>query len=72
MLLLRDILYDDAGKVKPTRLSALLNAGLGYVADAKQVRGRFEQVLGVCVCVCVWKGGVKEVGVCRVCRVWVR
>ena len=33
MLLLRDILYDGSGNVKPTRLSALLNAALGYVAD---------------------------------------
>jgi len=37
--LLRDILYDGDGKVKPTRLSALLNAGLGYVADAKATSG---------------------------------
>ena len=33
MLLLRDILYDSSGNVKTTRLSALLNAALGYVAD---------------------------------------
>lgn len=26
-------MYDSHGKVKPTRLSALLNAALGYVAD---------------------------------------
>ena len=33
MSLLRDILYDSSGNVKPTRLSALLNAALGYVSD---------------------------------------
>ena len=32
-LLLRDLMYDSNGNVKPTRLSALLNAALGYVAD---------------------------------------
>ena len=32
-LLLRDLMYDSNGKVKPTRLSALLNAALGHVAD---------------------------------------
>jgi aarF domain-containing kinase len=32
-LLLRDIVYDSEGNVKPTRLGALLNAALGYVAD---------------------------------------
>ena len=26
-------MYDSSGNVKPTRLSALLNAALGYVAD---------------------------------------
>lgn len=31
--LLRDILYDSEGNVKPTRMSALLNAALGYVSD---------------------------------------
>lgn len=31
--LLRDILYDADGNVKPTRMSALLNAALGYVSD---------------------------------------
>mmetsp|Transcript_6338 Transcript_6338/g.15184 ORF Transcript_6338/g.15184 Transcript_6338/m.15184 type:complete len:662 (+) Transcript_6338:167-2152(+) len=39
MALLQDILFDNDGKVKPTRLGALLNAGLGYVADAKQSAG---------------------------------
>ena len=32
-MLLRDLMYDSNGKVKPTRLSALLNAALGYVAE---------------------------------------
>lgn len=32
-LLLRDILYDADGNVKPSRVSALLNAALGYVAE---------------------------------------
>ena len=31
--LLRDILYDGEGNVKPTRMSALLNAALGYVSE---------------------------------------
>ncbi|KAK9828554.1 hypothetical protein WJX72_000728 [[Myrmecia] bisecta] len=31
--LLRDIVYDPYGNIKPTRLSALLNAALGYVAE---------------------------------------
>ena len=32
--LLRDIVFDSStGAVKPTRLSALLNAALGYVAE---------------------------------------
>ncbi|DBB04853.1 TPA: hypothetical protein ACH3X3_010141 [Trebouxia sp. C0006] len=35
-LLLRDLMYDSNGNVKPTRLSALLNAALGYVADQTQ------------------------------------
>ncbi|KAF5837147.1 hypothetical protein DUNSADRAFT_4767 [Dunaliella salina] len=39
MALLQDILFDSEGKVKPTRLGALLNAGLGYVADANQSEG---------------------------------
>ncbi len=29
-------MYDSNGNVKPTRLSALLNAALGYVADQTQ------------------------------------
>lgn len=32
-LLLRDMLIDADGSVKPTRMSAVLNAALGYVAD---------------------------------------
>jgi aarF domain-containing kinase len=36
-LLLRDMVYDGEGNVKPTRLGALLNAALGYVSD--QVEG---------------------------------
>lgn len=35
-LLLRDLMYDSNGNVKATRLSALLNAALGYVADQTQ------------------------------------
>jgi hypothetical protein len=32
-LLLRDMVYDEEGNVRPARLSALLNAALGYVSD---------------------------------------
>ena len=32
-LLLRDMLFDADGTVKPARMSALLNAALGYVAE---------------------------------------
>lgn len=32
---LRDILYADDGSLKATRLSTLLNAALGYVADSQ-------------------------------------
>lgn len=33
--ILREILYDGEGKLKTTRLSTLLNAALGFVADAQ-------------------------------------
>jgi hypothetical protein len=33
--ILRDILFDSDGQIKPTRLSTLLNAALGFVADAQ-------------------------------------
>ncbi|CAK0781480.1 hypothetical protein CVIRNUC_005384 [Coccomyxa viridis] len=32
-MLLRDIVFDANGKVKPTRMSAILNAALGHVAE---------------------------------------
>ena len=32
---LRDILFDSSGAIKATRLSTLLNAALGYVADVQ-------------------------------------
>ncbi|KAK9915022.1 hypothetical protein WJX75_003712 [Coccomyxa subellipsoidea] len=32
-MLLRDMLFDASGSVKPARMSAVLNAALGYVAD---------------------------------------
>ena len=31
-LLLRDMLFDEAGTVRPARMSAVLNAALGHVA----------------------------------------
>ena len=31
--LLRDIVFDSHGNVKPARMSAVLNAALGYVAE---------------------------------------
>lgn len=31
--LLRDMLFDSQGLVKPSRVPALINAALGYVAD---------------------------------------
>lgn len=34
--LLRSIIYDSSGNVKPTRMNALLNAALGYVSDKKE------------------------------------
>ena len=42
--LLRDILYDPDGNVKPTRMSALLNAALGYVSDKKDGFVDFDAV----------------------------
>lgn len=38
-------------QVKPTRLSALLNAGLGYVADAKASAGFIDFDAGGCLLV---------------------
>ena len=32
-MLLRDIVFDGNGKVKPARMSAILNAALGHVAE---------------------------------------
>ena len=32
-MLLRDIVFDANGNVKPARISAVLNAALGYVAE---------------------------------------
>ncbi len=32
-MLLRDMLFDASGSVKPARMSAVLNAALGYVAE---------------------------------------
>lgn len=32
-MLLRDIVFDANGNVKPARMSAVLNAALGYVAE---------------------------------------
>jgi hypothetical protein len=43
-LLLRDIVYDSEGNVKPTRLGALLNAALGYVADQTEGFVDFDAV----------------------------
>lgn len=34
--LLRSIVYDSAGNIKPTRMNALLNAALGFVSDKKE------------------------------------
>ena len=37
-------MYDSNGNVKPTRLSALLNAALGYVADQTEGFMDFDAV----------------------------
>ncbi|GAX80969.1 hypothetical protein CEUSTIGMA_g8404.t1 [Chlamydomonas eustigma] len=42
--LLRDILYDNEGKVKPTRMSALLNAALGYVSSKSEGFVDFDSI----------------------------
>ena len=52
-------MYDSHGNVKPTRLSALLNAALGYVADQTEGFIDFDAVpqegasIQVCVVPCL-------------------
>jgi len=43
-LLLRDMVYDEEGNVRPARLSALLNAALGYVSDRTEGFVDFDAV----------------------------
>ena len=63
MLLLRDILYDSSGNVKPMRLSALLNAALGYVADEVDGFVDFDAVPeeGASAQVSLWWGTFSQV-----------
>jgi hypothetical protein len=58
-LLSLNLTTDPDGKVKTTRLSALLNAGLGYVADSRSSQGfiDFDAVpAGGCACVAIGLG----------------
>jgi hypothetical protein len=41
-MLLRDIVFDANGNVKPARMSAVLNAALGYVTEQTDVFVDFD------------------------------
>ena len=75
-------MYDSNGNVKPTRLSALLNAALGYVADQTQGFIDFDAVpeegatiqVGPASCICnvfVLQQGVPRRGFVRA-GLWIR
>lgn len=43
-MLLREMLFDASGSVKPARMSAVLNAALGYVAEQTDGFVNFDAV----------------------------
>ena len=61
-------MYDSNGNVKPTRLSALLNAALGYVADQTQGFIDFDAVPedGASIQVCLLSSGPDRLCCCAV------